>query len=562
MNEKVAGDAMLHFLSRSGAKSVGRWPLTLPKLSEEIPLGLWFSIVLLSAASGTTVMFLLNTEAQQIEDHNYSKLLAVLFFAMLVIDRTEQNLLISRAAKAVETGLNLMRNKITSRVMGLSLRDIEDLNAKRVIDELSAHYGAISQAAVPLISGVESIVLLLFMSIYLVVLSPAAGLLSAIIVVITVFGYLNINREMTKSLDSTSKIEERHRRYAEGVIYGAKELRLNNKKSVEFESDMSDASHMLGESRSLSAKLFARLISTGSSMAYLMAGGVVFILPIVSSSTQDDIGRIVMAVLFLLSPIGALVNGVPNYSIAKFRLAEINKFETDLDRCLEKQATEVAFTEKEFDTLSLDGVGYAHNADASEKSFAISGLSMDIKRGDIVFITGGNGSGKTTALRTLTGLYPHSEGKIVLNGQIVSKMPSQEYRNVFASVFADFYIFPKPYTLGEEGREKLREWLKFFEIEEKLSDKLTELHPERLSTGQRKRLALALALAEERPVLILDEWAADQDPETRERFYHELLPYLKTRGITIIAVTHDDKYFNCADRRYHMTEGQIEANTV
>ena len=91
MNEKVAGDAMLHFLSRSGAKSVGRWPLTLPKLSEEIPLGLWFSIVLLSAASGTTVMFLLNTEAQQIEDHNYSKLLAVLFFIMLVIYRTAQN---------------------------------------------------------------------------------------------------------------------------------------------------------------------------------------------------------------------------------------------------------------------------------------------------------------------------------------------------------------------------------------------------------------------------------------------------------------------------------------
>ena len=137
-------------------------------------------------------------------------------------------------------------------------------------------------------------------------------------------------------------------------------------------------------------------------------------------------------------------------------------------------------------------------------------------------------------------------------------MPAQGYRDLFASVFADFHVFPKTYALDDEGRERLRDWLKFFEIEGKLPSDLSEIHPERLSTGQRKRLALALALSEDRPVLILDEWAADQDPATRERFYTKLLPRLQNEGRTVIAVTHDDQYFGCATRRYHMTEGRIE----
>ena len=71
-------------------------------------------------------------------------------------------------------------------------------------------------------------------------------------------------------------------------------------------------------------------------------------------------------------------------------------------------------------------------------------------------------------------------------------------------------------------------------------------------------MALALALAEDRPVLLLDEWAADQDPATRERFYRQILPTLKQTGKTIIAVTHDERYFDCADVRYHMDEGRMQ----
>ena len=80
-----------------------------------------------------------------------------------------------------------------------------------------------------------------------------------------------------------------------------------------------------------------------------------------------------------------------------------------------------------------------------------------------------------------------------------------------------------------------------------------------LSSGQRKRLALMVSMIEDRPILVLDEWAADQDPQFRRKFYRELLPLLKARGKTVIAITHDDRYFDVADRRIAMEEGRVVA---
>jgi putative ATP-binding cassette transporter len=79
----------------------------------------------------------------------------------------------------------------------------------------------------------------------------------------------------------------------------------------------------------------------------------------------------------------------------------------------------------------------------------------------------------------------------------------------------------------------------------------------RLSTGQRKRLALVVAMLEDRPIYVLDEFAADQDPEFRRRFYDEILPAMLERGKTVVVVTHDERYFDRATRRVIMDEGRI-----
>ena len=193
-----------------------------------------------------------------------------------------------------------------------------------------------------------------------------------------------------------------------------------------------------------------------------------------------------------------------------------------------------------------------------QSTFSVRDLNFSIKRGSITFITGGNGSGKTTILRILAGLYPRAQGDIRVDDTLISRFPSQNYRDLFASVFADFYLFAKPYALDADGVARLDSWLTRLQVRDKFpADLGAGYDAHALSTGQKKRLALALALAEDRPVLILDEWAADQDPQTRRFFYRTLLPELRASGKTLVVVTHDDRYFDCADHHYHVEEGRI-----
>jgi putative ATP-binding cassette transporter len=84
----------------------------------------------------------------------------------------------------------------------------------------------------------------------------------------------------------------------------------------------------------------------------------------------------------------------------------------------------------------------------------------------------------------------------------------------------------------------------------------------RLSAARRKRLALVQAILEDRPILVLDEWTADQDPDFRIEFFERLIPELKAQGQTIIAVTHDERFFDCCDRLLHLADGRIDSDSV
>ena len=131
------------------------------------------------------------------------------------------------------------------------------------------------------------------------------------------------------------------------------------------------------------------------------------------------------------------------------------------------------------------------------------------------------------------------------------------YRELFSIIFTDFHLFDRLYGLEEVDRKKVKSLLAKMELSLKTNYRDGAFTTTDLSTGQRKRLAYVAAMLDDKQIYVFDEWAADQDPVFRKFFYEVLLPELRDQGKTIIAVTHDDKYFSSADRVLKMDEGVL-----
>ena len=196
----------------------------------------------------------------------------------------------------------------------------------------------------------------------------------------------------------------------------------------------------------------------------------------------------------------------------------------------------------------------------SDVSFKIGPIDFDLQSGELVFITGGNGSGKSTFLRVLSGLYPPDSGEISLDGLHIDNNTRDIYRGLMSAIFFDYHLFQRLYGVPEPEPGEVDRLLAQFRLGDKTGVTEGEFRTLDLSGGQRRRLALIVSLLEKRPILLLDEWTAEQDPEFRRKFYEELLPDLMKAGTTIVVITHDDRYLDEIDlpaRRIRMDEGRI-----
>jgi putative ATP-binding cassette transporter len=205
-------------------------------------------------------------------------------------------------------------------------------------------------------------------------------------------------------------------------------------------------------------------------------------------------------------------------------------------------------------SVQLENIEYEYQDD--DKIFKVGPINHEFRSGEIVFITGGNGSGKTTLAKLLTGLYEPHKGRVLINGTEVSR---NELGGHYSNVFSDFYLFRKLYGVDHTNKhDEIERYLDLLQIKDKLIINDGVFSTVKLSTGQRKRLALLVSYLEDRKIFIFDEWASDQDPEFRRFFYQDLLHELKQRGKCVIVITHDDRYFHVADTVLKLHMGQIE----
>ncbi|MGH8229834.1 MAG: ABC transporter ATP-binding protein [Steroidobacteraceae bacterium] len=195
---------------------------------------------------------------------------------------------------------------------------------------------------------------------------------------------------------------------------------------------------------------------------------------------------------------------------------------------------------------------------------AVDEVSLAIERGEIFCLLGGSGSGKTTLLRLLAGLETQDSGRVLIDGEDMSGVPS--FRRPVNMMFQSYALFPHMTVEKNVAFGLEQERLPRRQIESRSREMLEMVQmapyarrkPHQLSGGQRQRVALARALVKRPKLLLLDEPLAALDRKLREYTQFELLGIQQRLGVTFIVVTHDQQEaMTLASRMGVMDRGRI-----
>ncbi|GEK09163.1 cyclic peptide export ABC transporter [Pseudoalteromonas peptidolytica] len=523
----------------------------------------FFALGCISGLANALVLALINNVAANISDinkENHILYYLVLFSLTIAIYGLTQQRLMTKAAQMVERAIDKLRVDLFESIRHTELSTLEKVGKERIFNTISKELQTISQSAQLFVIIGQSISLVFFTSLYIAWHSFVAFMvISTLIMVGASIHRLRANeiqRNMRISFDSENQLIHR----LSDLLDGFKEVKLSEPRAEDLEREYRRDSNRARRAKTKTQTLFATDFILSQITFFTATGAMVFIVPMLSDVYTDVVIKVTTASLFLIGPITSIVGGIPVFTTATEAAQNVLALERDLKTIADQQHTErLKSTENltSFKAITMQGAFYQHQKKSSDRPFSVGPVDITFEQGKTTFITGGNGSGKTTFIRMLTGLYALQGGQILLNGQAVTDDNRLAYRSLFTAVFADFHLFQQLYGIRDLSAQEIDEWLDFLEMRAKVSIQEGAFSTIDLSSGQRKRLALLSTILENRPIYIFDEWAADQDPIFRRKFYEQVLPRLKARGNTIIAITHDDAYFHLADTHLKMEEGQL-----
>jgi putative ATP-binding cassette transporter len=453
-----------------------------------------------------------------------------------------------------------LRLRLSRGILGMPLRDLEAAGSHKLFASLTDDVNAIHIAVVQVPTLCTHIAIVCACLVYMGWLSWKLLLVVLAVMLVGVATYqiplVRSHRYFTRLRQETDVLFGHFR----GMIHGSKELKLHRRRREVFLNNvLVPTSAAIRRYTFLAGTLFTGAAAWGSLLFFLAVGLLLFGFGGESSERLRVLSGFTLVLIYIVTPLEVLLNALPQIAravIASSRLEQLGLSLASIPQ--EPPSAAAEGPPASWRSLELAGAGYTYREGESE-GFRVGPFDLSFRPGELVFLIGGNGSGKSTLAKVLTGLYPPETGEIRLDGSPVTDETRDAYRQMFAAVFTDFYLFDSLLGLERTGLdEAARSYLARLGLDGKVRVEDGRLSTVDLSQGQRKRLALLTAYLEDRPIYFFDEWAADQDPQAKAVFYFEILPELKARGRTVFVISHDDAYYGVADRVLKLTDGRLE----
>jgi putative ATP-binding cassette transporter len=513
----------------------------------------------LAGGSNALILSTINSAAQHAGQNGPDLHLLIMFMLCLLVYIIAQRHVMSAAMCEIERIVNDLRIRLIAKVRHSELARIEQLVPSDVLTTIAKEPMTISNLAPGFVAAGQASLLLLFVTGYVAYLSITALTLTAMAAFFAVSIFLRRSERLRTRLRRTAEQDAEVFEGLDDLLSGFKEVKMSSARGDALAQTVEHLSEEATVLKQETAQSSAGEFVFAQSTFYILLATVVFVVPAFTTIDSVDLVKITTAILFLIGPISMIVQAIPALATANSSMERLLALDEQLSGASPPPASQVARPPAVRPELRLDGVTFTYKHDGASEGFTVGPVDFVARPGEIIFITGGNGSGKTTLMKLMSGLYRPDTGRLVLGETLYSPATEAWIRDQISIIFSDFHMFRRLYGLGEPDPERITGLLREMQIDHKTAvqgDGFTTIN---LSTGQRKRLALIVTLLEDKPVVIFDEWAADQDPGFRKKFYEEILPGLKAKGKVVICVTHDDRYFEVADRRLKMEFGRIVA---
>ncbi|MBY7142472.1 cyclic peptide export ABC transporter [Virgibacillus sp. NKC19-3] len=512
-----------------------------------------FNLILLSIISGlanSILIFIINNSIG-LDDDDRNRILMYFVFTVAIY-LIGQRYVRYALVKLTNDFLDDKRKKLIDKIMSSAYENIENTVKGNIYAALNGDMKIISSSVHSVVTIMTNLITIFVCLIYLAFIHFQGFLLSLIIIIIGLTVYLIKGRVSQRFWEKNRDIQNVFYNLIDDMVLGFKDFYMHQRKRKDFHNYIIEKCSQLRNFRIKGDLNFINAYLLGELLIIIVLGVSIFLFPLLNNNFEYVATmNFIVIFLFIIGPINGLLNTIPELFQVRISWERVGSLEKELETS-SKPFLESQTQNKEFNKMELEKVSYDY---IGEDSFTVGPLNATFNSSEISFIVGSNGSGKSTLANLIMGLYEPSKGKIKVNGKIISSSQLGEH---FSAIHSDFHLFDQLYGIKTHGREEeISRYLNVLNLNGKVSIKNNKFSTIKLSTGQRKRLALLISLLEDSPIYLFDEWAADQDPEFREFFYRRLLPDLRNKGKCIIAITHDDRYFSIANQLIKMELGKV-----